>query len=521
MTRARGSGPSPSGFFALRTPLLPFDAFESWCAGLASPRAAETGASLEEALQADHALQRRRLRDLVETPAFREALFLASPDLHDSLDAWMSCPEGERGQRVERALVKYFARAAGRATPFGLFAGVSVGRTGGATRLEIEGRESCGRHSRLDMDFLFALRDALARDPARRGGLVFRPNSSLYESVGRLRYVESRLKGEERTYHLVALESSPALRDTLARAAEGARAAELAAALVDSEASREECRAFIDELIDAQVLVPDVGLVVTGGEPTRSMAERLAGGEAAADVAASLVFAEEALGSIDAGGLGADPSRYREIAARLETLPAKPVLHHLVQVDLVKRSPAAALGDAALGEIVKGVELARRLHPTARADELSAFRDAFRERYETREVPLVDVLDEDAGIGFPAYRSDTDGPSPLLDGLPDPAAGDETTPWGRREKTLLGMLGECLAAGAQEIRLGPKEIEALAAESPPPLPGAFAVMARIASAADGGSGFQVVLESLAGPSCAGTRSPISAAPEPRPGDASP
>ena len=157
------------------------------------------------------------------------------------------------------------------------------------------------------MDYLFALVDALMRDPARRAEFVLTPNSSLYGRAEGLRYVESRLKGEDRTYHLVALEDSPALRETLARAAGGARAADLAAALVEPDVSLEEAAEYVGHLVEAQVLVPDLGLTVTGPEPTASLAARLAEGAATEAIARELARAEGALEALDAGGRAPRP----------------------------------------------------------------------------------------------------------------------------------------------------------------------------------------------------------------------
>src|SRR5712692_9406047 len=105
---------APSGFFALRTPLLPFDELLAWGDGLESPSALGDPARLEAALAADRVRLRGRLRALLERPEVREALFLASPDLDEGLERWHRDPEGERGQKVERALVRYLARMAGR-----------------------------------------------------------------------------------------------------------------------------------------------------------------------------------------------------------------------------------------------------------------------------------------------------------------------------------------------------------------------------------------------------------------------
>ena len=452
-----------SGRFHLRTPLLPFDTFLSLGCG-------------------DLAIERQRLRAIVESREMRDALFIASPDLDAAFDAWIADPESERGQRVERALVKYVARAAGRATPFGLFAGTSVGRIGDVTDLVLDASAHSLRHSRLDMDYLFALVGALTRDPERRSGFLLKPNSSLYESVGHLRYVESRLAGEERTYHLVAVESSDALTATLSRAAGGATAGDLAAALVDADVSRAEADAFIADLVDSQILVPEVGLVVTGNEPTRALATRLAAGAATRDVAGALTMAESALAAIDADGLGAAPSRYRSIAAQLNALPATPEIKRLFQVDLVKRSPDAVLGGAVLDELMRAVDIVRRLLPQALPSPLAAFKDAFRERYETREVRLVDALDDESGIGFPAYGSERSDGAPLVQGLPPVADDPATVVWAARERWMVEALGRAVASGAKEIRLDDRDLTALAHPSPPPVPDAFAVMARLAAA---------------------------------------
>jgi len=68
---------APADFFALRTPLLPFDEFLAFGDGLTATKA--TPECLEEALTKDRTLVRARLRAIVRRPEVREALFLASP----------------------------------------------------------------------------------------------------------------------------------------------------------------------------------------------------------------------------------------------------------------------------------------------------------------------------------------------------------------------------------------------------------------------------------------------------------
>jgi thiopeptide-type bacteriocin biosynthesis protein len=494
----------PSGFFVVRTPLLAFDELLAWSDGLEAPSAGDDPARLEAALAADRALLRHRLRAVFMRPEVREALFVASPDLEGRFDLWLREPEREGGEKMERALARYFARMAGRATPFGLFAGCSVGTVGGETRVALPGRAGYRRHTRLDMDYLVLLTDALAREPGLRPALAFGVNSSLYPARGRLRYCEVRRNGKGWTHHQVALEATDYLEATLARAREGASPEVLAARLLaeDPDAPREEADEFIGSLIDSQVLVSELRPAVTGPEPVSGLAARL-GERGAAAAAGRLVQVRQELEALDAGGLGADPARYRRIAGLLEGLPGPVEPGRLFQVDLVKPVVTARLGTAVLDEIRRGVALLHGLARRPRADPLARFREAFWNRYEGREVPLVEALDEDTGVGLAPPAGGATEASSLLDGLTFPKAAEEPVPWGRREALLLGKLSAALAGGGGAIFLDPGDLEALAEPDPPPLPDAFAVMASVAAASEAalaGGDFQVLLGGVSGPS---------------------
>ena len=195
----------PADFFVMRTPLLPFDAFQALGEQVQAPQVRHDPALLSQAVTADRQQLRTYLHNILTQPAIRDAIFLASPDLDASFERWVQAPESERGQRVERSLVRYFARMAGRATPFGLFSGCSLGRIGqGATQLTLAPRAAYQRHTRLDMDYLFALTETLGSDPALQPTLCYRPNSRLYAVACRRRYAGARLHVKRRTYHLVA-----------------------------------------------------------------------------------------------------------------------------------------------------------------------------------------------------------------------------------------------------------------------------------------------------------------------------
>ena len=460
----------------LRTPLLPLTALVEWGAA------------------PDH---RAYLAAVLELPEVREALFVASPSLTAALAGWKADPTSASGARVERSIVKYVARMMGRSTPFGLFSAVSAGVLGRETALELAPRTEYRRRTRLDNDYLFVLAGELANQPEAKRRLSYRPNDSIYRSAGRIRYACARVVDKDRSYHLVSVEPTPYLESTLERARAGATREALAEPLVGNDVAIEDARAYVDELIDAQLIVPALGVCVTGPEPIDGMIVQLrtAGLD---EVAAILDDVRGKLAAIDAGGLGNLPDRYHAVASALEALPAKLDVARLFQVDMVK--PAnATLSSRVAAEVARAVGLLAKLRHGR--ESLDDFKHAFRERWDDRVVPLCDVLDEESGIGFEAARGPGAEGAPLLVGLPFArATPDERTRWGGFEQRMLTRLAGALASGAQEIVLDDADLATMKRTEPGVLPDAFALIIRVAGPDPGTREPTILIDGVSGPS---------------------
>jgi hypothetical protein len=256
---------APADFFVVRTPLLPFDEVFA--------RQSQSAAGT------DREQLRERMRKLFSRPEVREALLLASPSLHETYRDWHDDPSSTRGIKAEPALVRYLIRMAGRATPFGLFAGCSVGRVNNEQRgsaISIAPLAEYRRHTRLDMEYLCSLVSEIERRPEIRRELRFHTNSSLYRAADRWRYAEARGAGRARSYQLVAIDDCPYLRAVLDRAAIGGTPAELATALEPLGIEADDALAFVEELIDNQLLTSDLEPAVTGGDALTALVTRLA-----------------------------------------------------------------------------------------------------------------------------------------------------------------------------------------------------------------------------------------------------
>jgi lantibiotic biosynthesis protein len=202
--------------------------------------------------------------------------------------------------------------------------------------------------------------------------------------------------------------------------------------------------------------------------------------------------------------LGTAPEHYRALARDIERLPVPVELPRLFQVDLVKPAPKATLGPAVVEALSQAAQLLYRLQSRAQEDALSRFRTRFTERYEEREVPLVEALDEESGIGFDPSTAPSAEASPLLAGLAFPPSGAEQPAQGDERVThLASLVYRALQQGSLEVELQEEDLRRLEARSPRPPPDAFCVMATLAAPSDEAlahGDFQLVVTGVDGPS---------------------
>lgn len=495
--------PQPScqatDFFVLRTPGLPLDAL-----AVAVPPTQEGSAEVspETRLERDREALRGALRAQIRQPAVREAVALASPDLAGRLDAWLEGTLDDAAARgVERALVKYLSRMSSRATPFGLFAGVSTGAWGPDSRLAVGPWRACRKAVRLDWSILETLADRLERDPEVRSRVAYRPNSSLYAWGGWRRYLETRdSEGKGRSYHLEAVEATPHLELALQQARTGQPFGDLAARLaVRLKVEPAEARAYLGQLAEAQVLRGDLHPPLTSPDPLGHVIAALRAHALTAPQADPLVALNRDLDRLRTAPLGSFPEGYPSHLPSLQGLDLPPGTRDILQVDLFRPAPGLTLSTAVRRALEAGADTLRRLTQAPADEALARFRRAFGDRYGTRWMPLLEVLDEESGIGFdgaPAYDD------PLLEGLSfqAPAPPRELS---RRDQILLAQLPKW--AGARVWTLDDAAVEALSQPDPQPFPAAFAALATLAAASpadlDHGD-FQVWMEQYSGPTAA-------------------
>jgi thiopeptide-type bacteriocin biosynthesis protein len=489
-----------SSFFVLRTPALPVSELAVWSGSQDDEGATDWSARVGRL--------RAYLRRIIDRPEIMHALFIASPSLQSGLEYWRKDPESKKGLQAERAVTRYFARMCGRSTPFGLFSGCSVGSVVDSdenvpSELSLEGMPQYRLNTRLDFDYLFALTRSLRRDPTIAAHLRYWPNSSLRRMAETWHYVESRITGSSRSHHLVKVEDDEYLSAVLDRACSGATQSEMSASILllsaDFEITEQEAYAYVKELIDCDLLVSRLAPLVTGRSPLDDLIDQISGIPGAENVVRSLELAREQMATVDRLGYGSRPERYHAIASGLASLPAKPDLDKLFQVDLLKPARSAVLTRPVINELRRGIELLCRMGRVGEVEGLRSFRDAFSARFDRARIPLLTALDEENGVPFGSTGSES---SPLIRGL-QLAGGDGAT--GPSHQGLQALLQQQFAARqpGSSVELELKVDDLPSADSLlRSLPDSFQVNATLVaecSEALRDGVFQVYLKGLVGP----------------------
>jgi thiopeptide-type bacteriocin biosynthesis protein len=487
-------------FFVLRTPLLPVNELLQLSGGIL-PLSSMTPEALHEAIALQRAETRTRLRALATSPEIGEALYVATADFAGRVREWIDAPDPANA-RLELALLRYLLRMTTRATPFGLFAGCSVGTIGDTTDIALDSRSAYRRVTRFDSEYLARVRDLAVGDSTVRDELRCFPNSSLALLGGAYRYLFATTGEHGLTYDLYRVEADSHLNAVLEFAANGPLVRDIRAMLSASVegSSEDDVADYVDELLSSQILIPDCGPAVTGDDPAQGILTPLRDIPAARDIYETCAAGLGLLQRLDNEPIGAGGNLYDATANRMASLEIK--TPHQLQTDLFKPLTASELGANVTDEILRALNALRRLSgPRSAIDgDLDRFATRFVARYGHRRVPLLEALDADLGIGFDDPDSLHDA-EPLIKNIFGASRAKEAA-WRGDDTALLRLLFNALHDGKREILLTNADLESLQIASTPPPPDSFhffgTLLAGSCEAVNRGE-YRLIVKSFSGP----------------------
>ncbi|WP_216679679.1 lantibiotic dehydratase [Hymenobacter siberiensis] len=480
----------PLDFYLLRLPVLPIS-------GLATLHTCRQPAALAQVLHTHY-----------QAPTIQEAIYLASPELYQQLRKWLAQPiatyESADDERLVLTLYKYLLRMSSRCTPYGLFAGFSTGQIADSpTQLRLAPMaERYHKHARLDMNSVAELCKQLLADPELRTRLTFFTNNSLYKTPDAYRYYEYQLGHKRRAYHLVSVKATAYLDQLLEAAKAGATYEALHSLLVAQDVAPAAATRFMDRLIEAQLLLSELEPTVTGREFFHCLVDRIA---ALAPSHSSLAQLRDIQAQLRAPHAGT--TTYQAVQAMVGDAFRAASSKDLIQTDLRINLMSNTLQANAVAVISREMASLAVLYKEAVPADLRSLTQRFMERYEEQEVPLLEVLDSETGLGYGAASGAKTHHTPFVADVRVPAGKATTTqvPWTAYRRLVFRKFREGQGQ-TQPVVITDADLATLAETHTAVVPATFyalgSVVAASAAAFDAGN-FKFHLMACHGPGAMG------------------
>lgn len=346
------------------------------------------------------------LKEIYSDVFFQEAVYLASPDLYRELKKWFSQEKeySEKDQyRLKNTLLKYFSRISSRCTPFGLFAGVSLGtfnRDISALSERKNAEFKMIRHTTLDMHFLVLLSQYFTTIPEIKEKLLFFPSTTIYKVRNKLRYIEYEYVSGRREYATSTVLLSKELKEVLYFSKQGKTISQIADILVNEDITENEAKEFVEELIENQLLISELEPYVAGVDFLPFLISLLKNKKIIKEYN-TLITIQKKLEELDEN-ISNDTQLYREIEDLIKSFQIKYEGKFLFQTDLYYQNKIE-LPLRWKKELKTGISFLNKITSINKNTYLERFKKAFIERFDQEEMPLLYALDTEIGIG---YRQD-------------------------------------------------------------------------------------------------------------------
>ncbi|UPZ18001.1 lantibiotic dehydratase family protein [Flavobacterium humidisoli] len=383
------------------------------------------------------------IKEILKGSHFKEAIFLASPELYNEILKWTlddQYPSYKRN-KLKITVLKYLSRMSTRCTPFGLFSACGSGKFSNITQIPLNTnsslnleKSSFNRKTRFDMQFAGNLGKDLENDPIIQNEILFYPNSTIYRLGDFYRYVQYTLD-DERKYSLEAVKSTDYLDLVIEKSYLGISKKDLSLYLVSDKIKETTAVNFIEELIRHQILVSELELTLTGDDyfdKLVNLSESLANKSQkkhekmgrsqnfqSKNATENLTFKN--IKKISNGLMEIDQAKnpffyYEKITQNIRDIDIPFDKKFLFQTDSFLGSNEFQLSKTYAQEIVKTIKVLNKISEMPKKTFLENFKDKFSKRYEGETIPLVTALDFETGIGYGQKVQNLDV-TPLLDAL--------------------------------------------------------------------------------------------------------
>lgn len=340
---------------------------------------------------------RKDLLDLYKQSIdLREAIAIASPELYKALQSI-----DPADNQAIFSLFKYVTRMATRATPFGLFSSVSIGHISSKTTGNVD-MSYIQRVARPDMEWLMTVLDSSNANESLAIYSKVKKNPLLVKSMGRILLPYMRLKTEKEKKE-ISIQATPLIFMILEKTADFISIQELLDSLKKTAPHLEEDKLLhvLKTLLKEEILISSTFPSLLTMSPLKNLINNL---QTTNPKVPLLEYLESISSFIENYNQKGGDVLFQEIDTKMRSVASPSTV---LQVDTTLHNEIK-LPSAVITEISQAAEALWRLSfAPLGIPHLRKYHNKFLEKWGMfRIIPLLDLIDEHAGLGFPeSYES--------------------------------------------------------------------------------------------------------------------
>jgi len=348
--------------------------------------------------------------------SLREAISVSSTSLYEILlkrmDSILQNKDSKKNRQIISSLMRYALRSCSRPTPFGLFSGIATGKFSDEASLGIKISNEFKKWVRPDMEWLLGIVRILEQNNEVLPYLSVRKNMSLHKVGKRLNIKFMSLHGQSKgnTSKEVSVSYTAVLDKILMLTANPILFKELKGTLLNeySDVDPVVIHSYLKQLVDQELLYTELKPPMNDTNPLdyiNSVLEevyKLRENDGLTHNLELIGKIEQIKNTIDKYNKESFLFMERELHSLSLNMRKLFKCANPLQVDSFIRPERNVLPKNIKDEIADAAECLWKLNRDFKNEKMDEYKNKFIETYGVfREIPLMDVISEEKGIGFP------------------------------------------------------------------------------------------------------------------------
>lgn len=361
----------------------------------------------------------QKLQSLAKHQPFLEALTIASPTLAEELLAVNETFSERRLNSLLMGVTRYLVRATTRCTPFGTFSGVCAVQLAENAQFTLHDDKCHQKTLRVDAQEVWKQVKLLEQTDALLDQLYVYANPTRHHQGERLQLPYQDTYGQGRNSMQVSVRSTPVVQQVLQLTQRPIQMKQLLIQLQKHhpDVALEHIRPFVVKLLDQQLLLSTLRPPMTAADPLAYLATQTPSDPIIQEHHRLQTQCLEWTQIYNNTRLGEGVETLQHLLTTLGFQTGQS--QKQVQVD-TRASATACFAHEDLQHLKKSIIQMTQWFPRPTNPALTSFITDFLERYGHREVPLLELLDPEHGLGGPAGYSNPMSNRSIRANTPEP-----------------------------------------------------------------------------------------------------